>query len=60
MDKLLFNDKCSKCFYYVDQKDRNGDVVITYCVHHENKSESEGNTTIELCPIIHTFDKPKG
>lgn len=60
MHSKTFDDICRKCDFYTDQKDRNGDIAITYCVNHENESDYEGNTTYQLCPIKDTFDKPKG
>lgn len=40
------------CEHYSYDTDRNGEVVLTFCDHPDNKSKYEGNCTHELCPII--------
>ena len=49
--KLIFEEHCNNCKYFCGQEDYNGDVVITYCSHSRNKSQNEGNTRIECCPL---------
>lgn len=46
-----FEAKCRQCRFYCDQKDRNGDIAITFCSHMDNPNKAEGNTTAKLCPL---------
>jgi len=46
-EQCIFPD----CKYYTNQKDCNGDVVLTHCIHPDNPNKQEGNTTMNLCPL---------
>ena len=43
--------ECINCKKFTYQKDNNGDIAITYCTHRRNKSDAEGNTNINDCPL---------
>ncbi len=40
------------CNYYCYQCDNNGEVAICYCKHPDNPTDTEGNCSLNLCPIV--------
>lgn len=51
-NETFIRKMCRLCPYFNCQEDGNGEICITHCSHPKNRSDTEGNTTVELCPTL--------
>jgi hypothetical protein len=43
------------CKHFCCNRDRNGEIAVSFCNHPENSSEYEGNTIPLFCPLVKQF-----
>lgn len=58
-NQQIFNAMRETCRRLATQEDRNGEVVISFCMDKTNTDDCEGNCRIELCPLLQEIEKPK-
>ncbi len=49
--KKFYENNCLECEFFCYQKDNNEQIVVTYCDNVLNKSDVEGNTNENDCPL---------